>query len=214
MIRLAKALGDVMKLGAHRHVFCSSICPLKRCYCYETERIARQYQEDSGVGGSDCKKSESVELQPTFEIGNSAAQNSFAARNYQQTMATKHVAYTSVVEMDTHFSVLSVWGAVAHSCKVQRPREHWYNSLAVNIRSKTYIACTFRGTTLYWFDWPFGTENAAESGAEIGRMDDGPSSSFARQELWCWIPVLILLRLQKYICNCVSTAGLLHVKMT
>lgn len=82
---MAKVLREVMKPGAHWHVFCSAI---QFALLYKALSLEKMEERDSNIGyygerGSEGDESKSVELRQVVEKLNSALRYISSAANYQ-----------------------------------------------------------------------------------------------------------------------------------
>lgn len=102
---MAKVLGDVIRLGSHEHVYCSALQFAFRYKVLTSERRDERVFPAAGSGafGSESEGSQSVDLQPMYEIETTASHCTRSAGNHQQTTAAKRSTHTSVVGMAIHF---------------------------------------------------------------------------------------------------------------
>lgn len=97
-------LSDLMKPKAHGHTFCSSLM-LAVWYKTQVSQFTREHtiiasNEKDSI--SKCEESETVEKQPVFDVETTAFHYTRALENYQQRIAARQAAYTSVTETAIH----------------------------------------------------------------------------------------------------------------
>lgn len=80
--------------------------------------------------------SESVVLQPAFEIENTVLHNICAISNFQLTIAAKPAALTYAVQMAIRFRDREHHRGATLPSKLQRPLENSYKPSAVNKRDE------------------------------------------------------------------------------